>query len=222
MLPVVLDISVSSLSVVHCSVIRVLRIRFRLKLVCAEIIRLCRFFGAVACVRIFSPGKRMILWLLVPGVRQRSSLWVTLMSVDRSSSIPVSVLIMWVLIMICFIVLQRQSDFKLWFFSPSEFKKTNSYQLKQTYLFIRGWPWMKWPLLGPCGLWAEQRRHTHTHTKKQLYYNAFSSQVTSPEHFLSLTFFFKLTMTENFEGHPSFWQIAIHTSVQLVAGCQIN
>ncbi len=34
----------------------------------------------------------------------------------------------------------------------------------------------------------------------------------------SIVAFLKKTKTENFDGRPSFWQIVIHTPVQLVAG----
>lgn len=102
--PVVLVVSASSLSIVHYSVIGALRVWFGLILICGEIIGLRRLFCAHAGVRIIALGK-LILWLLVPGVRERLTLRV--MPVDRSSSILISVLILRALIIVNVIVLQR-------------------------------------------------------------------------------------------------------------------
>lgn len=108
--PVVLVVSASSLSIIHYSIIRALRVRFRIILICGEIIGLHRFFCAHAGVCIISMGELMILRLLVPGVRQRLTLRVSPMSIDLNSSILISVFLMRALIIVNFIVLQRDID----------------------------------------------------------------------------------------------------------------
>lgn len=107
MVPMVLLVPLSVTFVMFHMIIGALRVRFRLILVCGKIICLCRIVCAHASVCIISLGELMIL---VPGVRQRLTLQVPVISIDLNSSILKSILSMRTLIKVNFKALQRNND----------------------------------------------------------------------------------------------------------------
>lgn len=137
MMPIVWDVSASFLPIKRGSVISAVRIRFTLVLVGGKIIGVCAFFRANAGVCIICMAELMIQ---VPGVRQRSTLWV--MSIVLTSFILVSVLIVGALIMADFSLLQKDiNDNRDVFSFFGAFRKqilSIENQLA-TYLFMRSW-----------------------------------------------------------------------------------
>lgn len=91
----VLLVPLSMSSIMFHVVIGALRIRFRLILICGEIICLCRIVCAYAGVCIISLGELMIL---APGVRQRLTLRGPVISIRLNSSSLMSILIVRALI----------------------------------------------------------------------------------------------------------------------------
>lgn len=113
---IVLAVCVSP-TIKHLSVLGAFRVWFRLVLVYREVAGVFGFFCAGAAVSIFSLGE-----LLVPSFSQRLFLSVAPASIDLSPPILVSVVISRVLIIVIFILIQRDGSFVEFF--PGETQET--------------------------------------------------------------------------------------------------
>ena len=127
-----LIVPVFSFSIILHIVISALWVWCRLILICGEIIGFCRFFCAHARICIISLGELVIHWLLVPGVRQRFTMRMPLMSIDLDSTVLISVFIMRMLIIVRFIVLQRDIECKIDFFFPLGSSENRSLSVNPT------------------------------------------------------------------------------------------